>query len=62
MYLDNMKPSQRIEQIHYALKVLDGQNPEDKNFGGMTFFEKAICAYLDEWVGGTPIENRKSGK
>lgn len=43
-----MKPSDRINEIHRALKILDGHNPEDKDFAGITYFEKAILKYLDE--------------
>ena len=52
------KPSERIEEIHRALKILDGQDPEDKNFSGKTFYEESILRYLDETISGTPIEQR----
>ena len=56
-----MKPSERIKEIHRALKILDGQDPEETNFGNMTFFEKSILQYLDEKEEGTGIENRMAG-
>ena len=53
-----MKPSERIIEIHKALKVLDGQNPDDKNFNNTSFFEQAIIQYLDELAEGTNVERR----
>jgi hypothetical protein len=52
------KPSERIIEIHKALKILDGQNPDDRGFGDPTFFETAIMDYLDERELGTPIQQR----
>jgi len=52
------KPSERIKEIRNSLKIIDGQNPEDPNFEGMTFMEEAILQYLDEKELGTAIENR----
>jgi len=37
---------------------LDGQNPEDENFSGMSFMERAILQYLDEKVLGTEVSKR----
>ena len=54
-----MKPSERIKQIHNALKLLDGQNPDARDFSAVTFFEQAILQYLDEAKLGTDIEQRK---
>ena len=51
-----MKPSERIKEIHRALKILDGQSPEIKD--DMSFFERAILQYLDEQKEGTAIEKR----
>ena len=56
---EEKKPSERIIEIHRALKILDGQNPEEPIFDSLTFFEKSILQYLDELSGGTAIENRK---
>mgnify|MGYP001594935624 CR=1 FL=1 len=53
-----MKPSERIKEIHRALKILDGQNPEAMFFNDMSFFERAILQYLDEKEEGTGIEKR----
>ena len=53
-----MKPSDRIKEIHQAMKVLDGQKTEDPNFHSMTFYEQAILQYLDEKEAGTEIERR----
>ena len=53
-----MKPSERIKEIHRALKTLDGQNPEAPYFNDMSFFENAILQYLDEKEEGTAIEKR----
>ena len=57
-----MKPSERIKEIHKALKILDGQNSNEPFFGDMSFFEKAILQYLDEKEIGTEIQNRKKNK
>lgn len=56
----NQKPSERIKEIHRALKILDGQNPDDKNFEGVTFFEQAIIQYLNEQKNGTSIDLRSN--
>ena len=53
-----MKPSERIKEIHRAMKILDGQNPDNRDFENMSFQEKAIVQYLDELAEGTAIENR----
>ena len=53
-----MKPSERIKEIHKALKILDGQDPETQYFTGMSFVENAILQYLDEKEEGTGIEKR----
>ena len=41
-----MNSSDRIKEIHRALKILDGQDPKDPNFDGISFFEKAIIDYI----------------
>ena len=56
-----MKPSERIKEIHQALKILDGQNPS-VGFGAGTFFERAILQYLDEKELGTGIDQRTKPK
>ena len=55
-----MKPSERIKEIHRALKILDGQNPEGKFFNDMSFFELAILQYLDEQKEGTAVVKRST--
>ncbi len=57
-----MKPSARIEEIHRALKILDGQDPDNPNFRTCSFFEQAICQYLDELKNGTDVEQRMEKK
>ena len=54
------KPSERIQEIHRALKILDGQDPSEPNFESPTFVEKAILQYLDEDYEGTEIEKRRN--
>ena len=53
-----MKPSERIKEIHKALKILDGQNETQPFFDSISFVEKAILQYLDEKEEGTEIEKR----
>ena len=53
-----MKPSERIKEIHKALKILDGQSFEDINFDNISYFEKAILQYLNEKELGTSLEQR----
>lgn len=52
------KPSERIEEIHKALGILDGQDPEREGFLCKTFYETAILQYLDEVKNGTAIQQR----
>ena len=53
-----IKPSERVKEIHRALKILDGQDPTKSDFESITFFEDAILQYLDEKELGTKIEQR----
>ena len=53
-----MKPSERIKEIHKALKILDGQNESQPYFYNINFFYKTILQYLDEKEEGTEIEKR----
>ena len=55
-----MKPSERVLEIHRAKKILDGQDPEDKNFNNISFFEESILQYLDEKELGTGINQRRT--
>ena len=57
-----IKPSERIKEIHDSLKILDGQNPNDKNFSDLSFTEQAIINYLDEKEFGTKISQRSKIK
>ena len=57
-----MKPSERITEIHKALKILDGQNETQHLFDNMSFVERAILQYLDEKEEGTEIEKRSNPK
>ncbi len=47
------KPSERILEIHKALKVLDGKNPDET---GIFYETKAIINYLDEMFEKTKTE------
>lgn len=53
-----MKPSERIKEIHRALKILDGQDPESIHFNNISFIELAILQYLDELKDGTALNQR----
>ena len=57
-----MKPSERIKEIHQALKILDGQNETQPFFNNMSFVERAILQYFDEKEEGTEIEKRSNLK